>query len=588
MKIKRIISVFIAFSISFCSLSFTDYFMSIGKTSAADDYEFIENGVKYTIYDDLAVVEGYTDDIPENVILPDTINGVPVAGIWEDAFYACDKMKSIYISDNVEYIDTTAFLPKITYGLMGDHIGALEKITVSENNKYFSSEDGVLFNKEKTILICYPFAKSDESYYIPDGIIEIADYAFIGNSLLQYIVFSDSVKRIGQSAFWCCDSLDECDLSNNLEYIGVEAFGNTRDLNKIVIPEKVNTIDRSAFFYTHAHEITILNPECKIESYITDTAGMYYRGIIYGYKNSTAQDYANRNHIKFIDINDKPETITDNGLKYNIYSDHAEVIGYEKNIGSEVSIPSEIRGVPVTEVGKEAFRSAKNIESVMLPDTITRIDDYSFSGTGIHKINIPSNVTEICFGAFEYCVDLNEVSLPESLIYIGEYAFYECKSLLEIRIPKNVELIEYNALNGYGEKKTIYGYIPSEAYTYAENNNLTFILILDDDVSTTTTTNQTTITTTTTTSVQPSEKQNLGDINNDGYINAVDASTVLTYYALISTNKDGGFSSTQKASADVNNDGLINAVDASCILSYYAYISTTKEDIKSLEEFLKK
>jgi hypothetical protein len=80
----------------------------------------------------------------------------------------------------------------------------------------------------------------------------------------------------------------------------------------------------------------------------------------------------------------------------------------------------------------------------------------------------------------------------------------------------------------------------------------------------------------------------LGDVNNDGHINAVDASTVLSYYAMISTNKDGGFDGNQKASADVNHDGLINAVDASCILSYYAYVSTTKENIMSLEEFLKK
>ena len=80
----------------------------------------------------------------------------------------------------------------------------------------------------------------------------------------------------------------------------------------------------------------------------------------------------------------------------------------------------------------------------------------------------------------------------------------------------------------------------------------------------------------------------LGDVNNDGLINAVDASSVLSYYAMISTNKDGGFTEAQKNAADVNHDGLINAVDASCILSYYAYISTTKEDIKSIEEFLKK
>ncbi len=106
--------------------------------------------------------------------------------------------------------------------------------------------------------------------------------------------------------------------------------------------------------------------------------------------------------------------------------------------------------------------------------------------------------------------------------------------------------------------------------------------------STTTTGNVTTQVTTTTTSTGTTTTNGypLGDVNNDGLINAVDASTVLTYYAMISTNKDGGFDDNQKAAADVNHDGLINAVDASCILAYYAYTSTTKEDILSLIEFI--
>ena len=81
---------------------------------------------------------------------------------------------------------------------------------------------------------------------------------------------------------------------------------------------------------------------------------------------------------------------------------------------------------------------------------------------------------------------------------------------------------------------------------------------------------------------------NLGDINNDGKINAVDASTVLTYYANISTNKDGGLTEAQKKAADIDNNGDINAVDASYILSYYAYTSTTKEEIIPIEEYMKK
>ena len=84
------------------------------------------------------------------------------------------------------------------------------------------------------------------------------------------------------------------------------------------------------------------------------------------------------------------------------------------------------------------------------------------------------------------------------------------------------------------------------------------------------------------------ELDTLGDVNSDGYINAVDASTVLTYYANISTNKDGGFTEAQKKAADLDNNGDINAVDASYILSYYAYTSTTKEEIMSVEEYMKK
>lgn len=78
----------------------------------------------------------------------------------------------------------------------------------------------------------------------------------------------------------------------------------------------------------------------------------------------------------------------------------------------------------------------------------------------------------------------------------------------------------------------------------------------------------------------------LGDVDNDGKINAVDASAVLAYYAMLSTGQDGGFTEAQKLASDVDNDGKINAVDASCILAYYAYISTGGKD--SLEDFLNK
>ncbi|MDE6427292.1 MAG: D-alanyl-D-alanine carboxypeptidase family protein [Ruminococcus sp.] len=67
---------------------------------------------------------------------------------------------------------------------------------------------------------------------------------------------------------------------------------------------------------------------------------------------------------------------------------------------------------------------------------------------------------------------------------------------------------------------------------------------------------------------------NLGDINNDGFINAVDSTLILTEYAALSTDGVSTFSAEQKKAADTNNDNLVDSVDATSVLSYYAYKST--------------
>ena len=109
-----------------------------------------------------------------------------------------------------------------------------------------------------------------------------------------------------------------------------------------------------------------------------------------------------------------------------------------------------------------------------------------------------------------------------------------------------------------------------------------------NDKTTTTTVTDINETTSTTTSPVTQPDYTLGDVNNDGKINAVDASSVLAYYARISTNQEGGYTEEQKLAADVDHDGKINAVDASNILAYYAYVSTTKETPMSMEEYMKK
>lgn len=77
----------------------------------------------------------------------------------------------------------------------------------------------------------------------------------------------------------------------------------------------------------------------------------------------------------------------------------------------------------------------------------------------------------------------------------------------------------------------------------------------------------------------------LGDVNNDSYVDAVDASMILAEYALLSSKAPGEFDERQQAAADVNHDGFIDAVDASEVLAYYAHLSSGGSG--NLEDFIK-
>lgn len=159
-----------------------------------------------------------------------------VVRIEPDALQDSYKLESIIIPASVEELDRDLF----------EDCWNLERIEVSADNKVYASEDGVLFNKEKTTLMVCPQLKQWD-YTIPDG-----------------------VTRIGDGAFYGCDNLESIIVPESVESIGSQAFDDVRD-------------------------ITILNSSCEIEE-----NAIYYRATIHGYSDSTAQVYAEENNIKFI------------------------------------------------------------------------------------------------------------------------------------------------------------------------------------------------------------------------------------------------------------------------------------------------
>ncbi len=109
---------------------------------------------------------------------------------------------------------------------------------------------------------------------------------------------------------------------------------------------------------------------------------------------------------------------------------------------TEVEIPSEIDGLKVAAIGKQAFYNCTNLANVNIPDGVTIIEGSAFSFcTNLINIKIPDGVTSIGDYAFCECTSLTNIKIPDSVTSIGDYAFCKCTSLASINISDNVTSI---------------------------------------------------------------------------------------------------------------------------------------------------
>ena len=198
-----------------------------------------------------------------------------VTSIGESAFYNCSSLTSIKIPEGVTSIGSGAFsncssltsieIPSSVTSIGGGAFSdcrSLTSINVEENNQNYCSEDGVLFNKDKTKLIKYPIKKLGTEYIIPSSVASIGDGAFSDCRSLTSITIQEGVKSIGSNAFYWCDSLTSINIPEGVTSIGGGAFRSCSRLTSIEIPSSVTSIGYGAFWY--CDNLTII---CKSDSY---------------------------------------------------------------------------------------------------------------------------------------------------------------------------------------------------------------------------------------------------------------------------------------------------------------------------------
>jgi len=134
----------------------------------------------------------------EHIVIPDN-----VTSIGGSMPFVTSNVISITIPASVTSIDEWAFMRLYPIWMTR----SLESIIVDEMNLYFSSEDGVLFNKDKTVLLRYPENKKDTSFVIPFGVTSINGLAFTGNNHLTSVTIPSSVIEVEALTFHHSDNL---------------------------------------------------------------------------------------------------------------------------------------------------------------------------------------------------------------------------------------------------------------------------------------------------------------------------------------------------------------------------------------------
>ena len=180
--------------------------------------------------------------------------------IGQSAFSNCTALSPIELPNTLTTIGDYAFencigLTSITLPIHCSsadrraYIGCtnLQAIYVADGNNSLSSEDGVLYNRDKTKLCIYPAGKTGESFTIPNTVTFIGTRAFQECKNLTSIDIPSGVTSISNGAFWDCTGLTSIILPNTVTYMGINVFRSCTELTSIILPTGIPSIGLNTF-----------------------------------------------------------------------------------------------------------------------------------------------------------------------------------------------------------------------------------------------------------------------------------------------------------------------------------------------------
>ena len=347
-----------------------------------------------------------------------------VKKLEKGAFDKQTKLRNVRLGSSVDTIEEGAF-------------GGNQNLTafdVDSLNPNYTSDDGVIYNADKTELVLFPGGKGGEYTTLPTT-TKIRRRAFYYNNVLAKVNFNKDLEVIDGDAFQATTELKNItfEAPARVKSIGTFAFQGS-GLTELNIPASLQTVDWSAFGFSKLKKITVAD-------------GSQLQSI---------------NKEAFNGCKDLEEFTFEGSSTLNKIQKDA--------FSGDDKLKSFVIPEKVTVLERGAFNGASGLETITFkqPATMTIIGEGAFQGAqALKKIELPSTVTTISKDAFNTCSSLTEIVVPASVTSIDPTGFQECAKLEKFTVDKNNNV--YSSVDGFllsKDKTILKSFPPAKANTY--------------------------------------------------------------------------------------------------------------------------
>ena len=289
-----------------------------------------------------------------------------VTDIQDGAFSSCTSLSTVSFPSTLNAFDENS----LTFSSCDN----LLEITVADGNPYLSSQNGVLYNGDKTVLVKYPAKKTDTEFSIPNTVTKIDGSAFSGCKNLTSVTIPEGVVSINQFAFFDCQNISTVNLPESLTKIGNGAFRGS-GITSVNISKNVTSIGTNVFSLS---DKSSPNPSALTQITVDPDNPSYSSldGVLYNKKKTKLMQYPPANTRTSLSIPKTVQTI-----------DSYAFAGSTKL--QSVVIPQGVTTIP-----EYAFYCCDALQSFTIPLSVKNISNYATTGTNIKFIYYEGTETD--------------------------------------------------------------------------------------------------------------------------------------------------------------------------------------------------